>query len=346
MGKRSLTKRILIYELNWLGDILFSFPLMRAIKEAYPDVYLACCVVPRYGDLLVNNPSVDEVLYLSDRRGVSSLLEKAAFVGRVRSRGFDACILLKPSKTKAMMARLAGIPERIGFAGKKSHITREVAVEEGATHRIDQLLRLVSHMDNAISDNMYVYHVPEKHLREAERLVERYGKPGNRLIAVNPGGNWDAKRWPAGNFADLARGLIRAFPDVNIMVTGAKKDVDLAARIVDDVGGERCFSVAGLTDLNLLAALFGMSDLVISADSGPLHLASASGSDTIGLFGPTSEKVTGPRGKGRNVLISHEVGCRIPCYVEKCGKGHECMKAITVDEVLKVAKKMMGHEDR
>jgi len=128
------------------------------------------------------------------------------------------------------------------------------------------------------------------------------------------------------------------------MVTGAKKDRKMAQEIMAGVNSDRCYTVAGETGLNELAALFKECSLVVSADSGPLHLASATGVTTIGIYGPTSAQITGPRGKGKNIILSKEVDCEVPCYVEKCNKDYHCMKDISVEDVFKAAEKVLDED--
>jgi len=339
-------ERILVFELNWLGDILFSFPFLRAIRKAFPEAYIACVVVPRYADLLVNNPWVNDVHALSDSNRITSLGEKVAFIRMIRKEKYDTCFLLKPSRVKTIMAELAGIPERIGFKGKTANLTQEVEMPGGKLHRADVLLSLAGAVGVTRADGNYEYFLTEEDREHASILVREAGGGTRRTVAVNPGGNWEAKRWPPDRFAELAGKILGRFSDVEVMVTGGEKDIGLAEYIVSKVGSDRCFAVAGRTGLNTLAAVFEKCFLVISADSGPLHLASATGAATIGLFGPTTHKMTGPRGKGRNIIISKYVDCEIPCYVEKCDKDYFCMRSIEVEEVFSAAEKVLADESR
>ncbi|MGB2599594.1 MAG: lipopolysaccharide heptosyltransferase II [Candidatus Omnitrophota bacterium] len=340
-------KRILIFELNWMGDILFSFPFIRAIRKAYPDAYISCVVVPRYADMLTHNPWINFVHVLSDNNKISSIREKLAFAGMIRKEEYDTCFILKPSSSKAIMAVLAGIPERIGFAGKKAPLTGEVATPPEDLHRADQVLSLAGAVGVTKADGTYEYFFGKENEEKANAVLREAGGGVYRMVAINPGGNWPPKRWPAENFIRLSKMILENFENVEVMVTGAEKDTELASGIVEAVGDKKCYSIAGKTKLNELAALFKKCDLAVSSDSGPLHLASALGMTTIGLFGPTSPKITGQRGRARNIVISKDVGCEIPCYVEECDKDHECMKAITVEEVFRaVSKELSNNEDR
>lgn len=334
--------RILIFELNWMGDILFSFPFIRAIRRFYADAHIACAVVPRYKDMLTGNPWVDTVHVLSDNSGLLSFPEKWTFIKTIKKEKYDVCFMLKPSRTKTIMAALAGISRRVGFAGKKAPLTEKVEAPRACLHRADQIFTLATTEGITVSDGDYEYFVGKEDEEKALSLLREVGSGLRKTVAINPGGNWDAKRWPAEKFVRLAKMILEHFGDVEIIITGSEKDAVLARTMSADVADRRCYALAGRTKLNELAALFKMCVLVISADSGPLHLASAAGSATLGLFGPTSCKITGPRGKGKNVVISADVNCETPCYVENCEKDHECMKAISVEEVFKAAEGMLG----
>lgn len=335
-------KRILIFELNWLGDILFSMPFLRAIRRAYPEAYITCVVVPRYAGLLSNNPWINDIHVLSDNNKVTSFYEKLKFARIIKKENYDTVFFLKPSKTKCILSRMAGIKNRIGFSGKSGKLSVEVDMPAGNIHRADQVLSLATAAGIDEADGTYEYFVGPEDAEKLEQLLHEKETGQGRIVVLNPGGNWDAKRWPAENYVVLANKILGEFDDVEIVVTGAKKDIELAEGIVNKVPS-RCISIAGLTGLNELAALFTKCELVVSADSGPLHLASACGTVTIGLFGPTSPVITGPRGQGKNIVItSGDIGCKIPCYEEKCEKAYECMSSIDTGKVFEEVRRVLG----
>lgn len=342
MNNTHRPEKILIFELNWLGDILFSFPLLRAIRNEFPQAYISCIVVPRYAGLLAHNPWISDTHILSDDNGIGTIGEKLSFTRMIKKEKYDTCFFLKPSSTKTAMAFLAGIPERIGFSGKAAPLTLEVEMPDGGTHRADQLLALAAAMGIKEADGTYEYFIDEEYMDKADELLHKEGRGVNRIVALNTGGNWGPKKWPAENFTKLAKMLLEKFDDIEIMIPGSAKDLRAAQGIVAEVGAGRCYTLAGRTDLNELAALFKKASLVVSADSGPLHLASATGVPTIGLFGPTSHKMTGPRGRGKNIVIQSDVPCKVPCYVEKCDMDNVCMKSITPERVLAEAERVLG----
>ncbi|MBU1084546.1 MAG: glycosyltransferase family 9 protein [Candidatus Omnitrophota bacterium] len=337
-------KNILIFELNWLGDILFSFPLLRALKKEHKSARITCAVVPRYAELLHGSPDVDDIVLLSDRRGILSFFEKIVFILKTRKKKYDVCYLLKPSKSKTMMACAAGIPERIGFSGKRSAITSEIKIPNVPMHRADTLLLLTGAKSGKISDKKYRYSVSEKDMKKAEDVLRNRLGGACKFIAVHPAGNWPQKRWDRDSFAELIARLLAHNAAIKVVITGAEGDKELARYITEKVNDRRCFSLAGDTKLGELAAVFKKSGLVISSDSGPLHLAAAAGGRTIGLFGPTSPRITGQIGEGEHIVISSEgrIDCGLPCYAEDCLLNKKCMDVISVDEVFEIAVKALG----
>ena len=338
-------ERILIFELNWLGDILFSFPFIKALRKTLPEAYITCVVPPRYFSLLYHNPWVNYVHALSDNNSILSLGEKLAFIKMIKREKYDTCFFLKPSRTKALMAQFAGIPERIGFSGKRYSITREVDSPLEGVHRADHISALAAVLDAEKIDGTYEYFYSKEDEERANKVIRKFSGGQSRIVAMNTGGNWEAKKWPPEKFTELAKRLLAEFDDIEIMLTGAQKDRKLTRNMIFNVGRDRCYTIAGKTGLNELAAIFKKCDLVISNDSGPLHLASANGATTIGLFGPTSEEITGPRGRGKNIVIKGEVDCKVPCYVKECDKSYQCMLNIAVDEVFNASKKVLSSNE-
>jgi heptosyltransferase II len=339
---REKVKKILVFQLNWLGDILFSYPLLRALAKTFPEVEITCAVVSGYAELLKGNPWVRSVIELPDKRGAGAVLRGAALIPALRKEKFDMCFLLKPSRTKSIMAAYAGIKERIGFSGKKDLLTTAVDTPSGKIHRADQILALAAALGITKADGTYEYFFCPGDEGRAEKILISAGSTLGTRVALNPGGNWGPKRWPEERFRDLAGKMLDEFKNIEIVITGAKKDRRMAEEMVGKVNSERCYSIAGRTGINALAAIFKKCSLVVSADSGPLHLASATGVPTIGLFGPTSPEITGQRGRGLNMVIHKPSACSIPCYIENCEKGHECMLKITPEDVLGLAGKVLS----
>ena len=170
----------------------------------------------------------------------------------------------------------------------------------------------------------------------ATKLRARGLTGDERIVVLNTGGNWDLKQWPKERFAELTARLTREL-GFTVVLCGAPSDKARVQSIAQDCGVGPVV-LAGETDIKELAALFKRAHMVVSADSGPLHLANAVGANVVALFGPTRPEITGPQGQGRIKVLMRDVGCNAaPCYYLEC-PDNRCMKALTVDDVFKTFK--------
>jgi ADP-heptose:LPS heptosyltransferase len=177
-----------------------------------------------------------------------------------------------------------------------------------------------------------------------EALLEEWGvKPIDRLVVLHAGANWRLKRWPAGNFARLADALATRYP-VKVLLMGDREELPLVQGIVQRMR-TKPFVAAGRTTFRQLGALLHRAALLISNDSGPLHLGLAVGIPVIAIFGPTAPHLTGPlEGSGSpSVTLFGSVGCPVPCYRLQCPV-NLCMEQIRVEEVLAAADKFLKEE--
>ncbi len=338
-------KRILIVEVNWLGDVLFSTPLIKAMRRKFKGAYIACMLDPRAKEILEHNPRINELIIYDEKGKHRSLAGKARLVSLIRKKKFDLAVLLHRSFTKALMTRLAGIGERAGYATKKRKalLTRPVDPPEAPAHKVEYFLRIARELGCDILDKNYEFFVTDKERKYIEEELAGEGvKKEGLMVVINPGANWEPKRWSEANFARLADGLITKY-GAKVVVAGAKKDLEMAGRIKERMK-RSLIILAGRTDLGELGALMERADFVISGDTGPMHIASAVKSKVIALFGPTSPALTGPYGSANYRVIQKDVGCEIPCYDLAC-KNYKCMDAITVDDVLRVFSEMLPNRN-
>ncbi len=328
-------QRILVINVNWLGDVIFSGPVFKALKRQFPAARVACLAVPRVREILEMIPAVDEVILYDERGAAGTPWAKWALIRSLRKRNFDAAFLLHRSLTRALLVYLAGIPVRVGqdAKGRGFLLTHKVVPLPATAHRCDHYLNVVESFGVKVEDRVCDLKVDAVAQEQMEAILAPKNVARNdELILLNPGGNWDLKRWPRGNFIDLAYQLNRKFPG-KVIVSGSAQDKDLPAAICRK-GGQRCVDLSGQLNLKQLVALMRRVRVVVSADSGPLHLANAVGTSVVGLFGPTRPEVTGPRGRGKIRILQKDVGCnRSPCYNLAC-PDNVCMQSIGVEEVL------------
>ena len=242
------------------------------------------------------------------------------------------------SLSRAIIAYLAGIKRRIGYFYKKRNfiLTEIIDLPEAPLHKIEYFLNMAKYIGADISDKGLEFFTNEKDRNYIRDLLK--GNVINKndpFIVINPGGNWPPKRWAEENFAELSDKLIKVYK-IKIVITGKEFDVTRALRI-QDLASNKFAIICGKTTLKQLAALFEKAKIVVSGDSGPLHIALAKRANVVALFGPTSPKLTGPYGDGKYSIIQKDVGCEIPCDDASCND-NRCMKAISVDDVMEKVK--------
>ena len=342
------TKRVLIFNVNWLGDVLFSTAAIRNIRYNFPKSHIACIVPPRCYPVLKGNPHLDEVIIFDERDIHKSLISKIKFIRQLKAKKFDIVFLFHRSFTRALITYLAGIPERIGYTGaKRGFILTENIPQpsKDSGHRIDYYLGVVEKAGFKVEDRYSEFFTNELDEKFVEEFLKNQGiDKKDFIVAVNPGGNWHLKRWPKEYFAKLSDALIAELK-AKVIILGAESDLGLSRAIRAEMK-EKPLIAAGKFNLKQLAAFFKKIDLFISADTGPLHIANAvAAKKIIGLFGPTSINITGPYPLTNVILLQKNVGCVIPCYKLDC-KDNRCMKTITPDEVLEKARAVLRETKR
>ncbi len=334
-------KRILIVNVNWIGDVIFSTPFIKAIRDAYPDGYIACLLHPRCVDILKGSPRVDEIIVYDEEGEHKGIIGKLMLILYLRKIRFDIAFILHRSFTKALLTFLAGIKERIGYPTKNRGflLSRTINLPDEEVHKVEYFLGLAKGTGIKVRENSYEFFVQDADRESIKRFLRKHGvADDDRLVVLCPGGNWGSKRWPKKSFAKLADMLAENL-SAKIILSGAKKDAVLAEEIRLMMKSIPVIS-CGLTTLKELGALLERADLVVANDSGPMHLAVAMKSNVIALFGPTSPGLTGPYGKGNYSVIWKTEECEVPCYDVTC-TDNRCMKLITVEEVFEESEEML-----
>jgi len=329
-------KRILIVNVNWLGDVLFSTAAIRTIRYAFPESFIACVIPPRCLPVLEGNTHLDEVIVFDEQKTHKGLMGKLRFLRYLRRKRFDAAYLLHRSFSRTLLVALAGIRERIGYVTAKRQwlLTKKIIPPDiRRVHRIDYYLGVVAGAGIEVKDRFTEFFVRDEDIRAVEAFLSGHGiREDDALIGINPGGNWGPKRWPKENFAALAARLEAAGAG-RVIVTGGPNDTGLAEYIASGMKSAPVNACGKLT-LKQFGVLAHILNIFITADSGPLHIANAVGCRRIiALFGPTDPAITGPYPSDTTVIIQKTTGCAVPCYTVDC-KDNRCMKAITVDDVM------------
>lgn len=318
---------------NWIGDAVMSLPVLRALRRSAPTGRLAVLARPGPATIYRAEGSADEV------RVAPGLLGSAREAARG---GFGEAWLLPNSFRAALVPFLARIPERIGYAsdGRAPLLTRAVPPPPRTGHQLrdyDLLLRSRGVEPDEAPPRL---EVPPASAERAGNALARAGlKPDGPLVLLAPGAafGW-TKRWPADRFGRLGRVLAeRGLPCALVIGPGEEPLAEEARRAA---GGISLPVLGADLDPIGLAALAARARVVVSNDSGPMHLAAAVGTPVVALFGPTDPGRTGPSGV-RSEVLDRYVFCS-PCYLKECPYRHECMREIEVENVLAAVEKLIG----
>ena len=349
--------RILIVAVNWLGDLIFLTPAIRAIRRNYPNAYVACLVAPRGLDLLAGNPHLNSVIPLEEKRGLLGMTRWPIFIRFLKAQHFDTVFLFHRSFSRALMTWAAGIPSRIGYRTWKRGwlLTQAIdAPRPDSLHKAAYYLRLLEAAGLKTDGLRYEVGLLAEDHAKAKRLLAEWGvSSSERLVALHVGANWHLKRWPTGHFALLADRLHREC-GAKVVLIGDREDLPLVQQVLEKARS-RPIVAAGKTSFRELGALLTRTHLLVSNDSGPLHLGIAVGIPVVAIFGPTDPALSGPpremvaaSGCGTTPASSvvagatlfGSIGCEVPCLQLRCPV-NLCMEQVHVEQVLEAAKKFL-----
>ncbi len=334
-------KRILVVCPNWLGDVLFATPFLRALKSAYPEAQLDVLLPMRVQAVLKNNPLIHETIPYNERLNVGSFLGTLSLSAKLRKRSYDAGILLTPSCSKSRLLRSSGIHIRAGYAraGKDRSMTHCVPSPPAQTHKIDTFLNLAAGLGiPSCGREMDFFPDEPSRLSVQNKLRDAGVGAGEPYVVIHIGGNWLLKRWPLSHFAYWIKLWLQTQKG-SVVICGTSSEMELSLRLSDGIKDKRLVSLCGQTTLDELAWLLRGARLVVSNDSGPAHLAATQKTPIIGLFGPTSADLTGPVSSGPWHIFQARVGCAVPCYYKTCSD-HLCMQSITPQAVFQKAEEI------
>lgn len=328
---------ICVVNINWLGDAIFSTPVFKALKKAYPHARITCLCVPRVKEVLTYCPYVDKIIVYDERKKHRHPWKKLKLINQIRKEKFDTCFILHRSMTRALMIYLAGIPQRIGYSKTKFLLTHPVNFTDEGIHRSDSYLKVLEGFGIKVEDRLCELRLKLEDMQSVDQKLSAAGiGEAEDFVVLNVGGNWDLKRWPLTSFSQLVQ---RIYDELGLkaVLPGAEKD-KADCELVVKAASVPAVILAGATTLGESLALYKRAKVVISSDTGPLHLAQSVGADVIGIFGPTRPEITGPRGMGRREIFFKDVGCnKAPCYHLTC-TNNVCMQGVTVDDVFQTFK--------
>jgi heptosyltransferase-2 len=339
-------RHVLIRSSNWVGDAILTTPAVRAIRKNFPNAEISILAKPWVSPVFYNNPDIDHIIDFDAAGRHRGWMGKVRLSRELRKKKFDLAILLQNAFEAAVIACLAGIPNRLGFNtdGRGFLLTHGVHLKpfHQGGHHIDYYLGMLEGADLKLNGRKLSLRVTDRERDHAEDILKRHRiAETDRLVGINPGAAYgSAKRWFPGRYAAVGSQLHKSH-GVRIVIFGGPGEEALGQKISEQIGGASV-SLSGKTSLREAIALIERCCLFITNDSGLMHVAAALDVPQIAIFGSTDHLATGPSNP-RSRIVRVPFPCS-PCLKQECATGHHCMKAITVDMVYAVAEKILQRD--
>jgi lipopolysaccharide heptosyltransferase I len=340
---------ILIVKLSAIGDVIHTLPALNAVRNYYPDANITWLVEEDAAALVQGHEALDRVIVSKRKRWLKALRslsflntikEVYVFIKSLRDTRYDMILDFQALLKSGILIALAKGRRKIGFGKGLEHMEHSYIFLNERIPAVDMEIHALSRgmmLLNAVGipANKVEYKLPmsDHDRKKIDELMKQHSINDERsLIAINPVAKWETKLWPNNKFAELADMLVDQY-NMKIVFTGGIKDYSIIQMITSSMKG-RAINFAGKTTLTELAALYEKAALVVSTDTGPMHLAAAVGTPVVALFGPTASWRTGPYGTGHHV-IKAELECS-PCFKRQC-ETTDCMSQISMKQVMDAA---------
>ena len=356
-------RRILVRGTNWLGDAVMTTPALLRLREKFPDAHIALLTPAKLKDLWLHHPAVNETISFAPGESVFAVGKKS------RAGKFDLALVLPNSTRSAIVTWLAGIPQRIGYArpGRNFFLTQTIASRIGAVkmhkrsaHEVRELVADNSKLKTENAKPPAAAHQLHEYLNlaasiganpeplapqlavtpdeiEAAKIKFGLDKITAPIFGLNPGAEYGAaKRWPVEKFVAAAL-EIQQRTNCVWLVFGGKSDTVITNHIASAIGHRPSAiqNLAGKTSLRELMAALKLCRVLLTNDTGPMHVAAALGTPVVVPFGSTSPELTGPGlpGDARHRLLKSDAPCS-PCFLRECPIDFRCMNGIRVERVV------------
>lgn len=336
-------QNIIVRMPNWIGDLVMATPILSDLRKAYPKAHITAMCRSPICELLKEDPEIDELFCFSKASGFGRRAERRNIIEKLRKGKYDLGILLTHSFSSAWWFWLGNVRNRLGYEcnGRKLLLTRSLPFPQNiqSQHLVVTYKMLLEPLGIPISETPPRLYLTPKEINDARILLRQQGIPdGVLVVGINPGATYgSAKCWLPERFREVTEKLL-SNKDVYVVYFGDQATASLVKEICAGLP-PRVVNLAGVTSLRELASVISNCDVILTNDSGPMHIADAVGTPIVALFGSTSEVVTGPYRSG--TLIHKHVECS-PCYQRSCPIDFRCMKRIEADEVYHALNKILS----
>ncbi|MGZ8366278.1 MAG: lipopolysaccharide heptosyltransferase II [Nitrospira sp.] len=343
--RKDLSRNILVRAPNWIGDAVMCEPAIRGLRSLFPEAEITMLAKQAVAELFSAAPELSRVVVYEDKGPHAGLSGKWSLAGTLRRHGFDLAVLFQNAFEAAFLAWLAGIPQRYGYAtdGRVFFLTTPVAVpsRRPGVHQVEYYWNLLKPLGLSGEASLPTLVVTADESRQLDiRLAGAGVGVSDIVIGINPGSTYgSAKRWLPERFAEVAQRLAERIgqdesAQVVVVILGARGEESLGKDIAARING-RSVVLSGGTTIRELMAVVKRCRLLITNDTGPMHIAAACGVPVVAVFGPTDSHTTAPYGQERSI-VREAVDCA-PCLLRECPIDHRCMTRIPIDRVYDAA---------
>lgn len=328
--------KILVIKLRAIGDVILATPVLENLQQAFPSAQIDFLTEKPCASIVEGHPAVHEVLVLDRKQKRAS----RALVQQVRQRRYDVVFDLFGNPRSAVLTWLSGAPMRVGFLfrGRKYAYTLKVEPRGDRVHEVEFNLDALRALQIPIVSRQLHVAVDVESASFAAKFWREHNLEDRLVIGLNASGGWYTKRWPLENFAHLGDRLHRELNAVVLLLWGPGELEDMKT-IAQNM--QAPYLLAPSTNLKQLAALLSRLTLLVSNDSGPLHLAAAMDTRVVGIYGPTRPELQGPWGDGHETVVKTGLRC-LGCNGVTCKiVTHDCMQQLGVEVVWQAVRRTL-----
>ena len=324
--ERERLKKILIIKLRAIGDVVLSTVVLKNLRDAFPEVKIDFLTEKPCRDVLEGNPDLDSVITFNPSRQYGLDL-----IRKIRRCEYGLVIDLFGNPRSAVITLLSGARYRVGyrFGWRRYCYNIVVTPRGGDVHNTEFNLDALRAISVPVNFTLPRFVVGKEDHEFARKFIVESGIDKSRIVAINPGGGWYTKRWPRAHYARLSDNIIKKLKaDVLLLWGPGEKEY---TEEIQKLMTERAIRIPPTT-LKQLAAILKRCTLLITNDSGPMHIAAACGVPVAAIFGPTNPNLQGPVGSESVVIQKKDLDC-LGCNLTKCPIGNPCMEQLSVEEV-------------
>jgi heptosyltransferase-2 len=336
-------KKILIIRTDRLGDVILSTPVIKNLRNCFPEAHIAFICRPYTKRILEGNPYLNEVIVYDKYRTHKKVWPSIKFALDLRKKKFDWALILHPTNRVHIFTFFAGIPLRIGWDKKMGWLlTKKLpqAKQEGARHELEYTLDILRTLGLKADDKTTYFPINKEAQKRVGALLKEFGlRDEEKLIVIHPSASCPSKRWPQEHFLELIK-LFEEKKGFKIAVVTSEEEKSFGQKLVED---NRILDLRGKLDILELASLLQQASLFVSNDSGPVHIAANFKIPVISIFGRKDPGLSPQRWKplGNNSsYLSNDPGCTV-CLAHDCNNDFLCLKNIEPKQVAQKAFKLL-----